>query len=258
MICDVTTYNGEKDLWDIHYNVLKDVVDEFIVIEFAQTFSGRSKDIELKKLNTIAYPKAKFVVHTPEKYEKYRLLAESSQNTQGADHWKREFMQKESIKDALGHLKDEDTVIIGDVDEIIDLPKSVLDGYFGPIKLKLDVYTYYLNNRSSEEFWGPIVGRWGNIKDKCLNHVRTNSTKAENPTGWHFTSMGGPLSLRKKLTDSYTEESYATPEVLARLEENYGDKDFLGRNFTYTRDESSWPQYLKQNRARYAHLLATA
>lgn len=256
-IIDVCTYNGEKDLWDIHYNVLKPYVDEFIVVEFDRTFSGHKKiwptddifgDIE-------KYPKTRFVYHTEEQYEKYRELAESSPNTQGAEHWKREFMQKESIKDALTHLKDDDIVFIGDVDEVWN-PKVLKNLAPFPVKLQLDVYCYYLNNRSNERFFGTLCATYGQVKDQLLNHLRSDSGHYVSPdgsySGWHFTSMGGPVSLRKKLEDSYTHESYATPTVLENLEYNIENgRDFLGRDFTYQVDESQWPQYLKDNRAKY-------
>lgn len=251
MVIDVCTYNGEEDLWDLHFNALKDVVDEFIVIQFDETFSGETKP--WYKLPG-KYPRVKWLLYTKEKYEKHLEMAEASPNTAGAEHWKREFMQKESIKDALIHLKDDDTVFIGDVDEIWDPELAKMTPPW-PVKLKLRVYTYFLNNRSSESFWGTLMARYGDIKDKCLNHIRTNAQKTEGYGGWHFTSMGGAVSLAKKLTDSYTQESYATSEVLENLAYNIENgKDFLGRAFTFKEDESEWPQYLKDNRETYAHL----
>ena|SRR3990167_5517065 len=121
-------------------------------------------------------------------------------------------------------------------------------------KLKLRVYTYYLNNWSSEEFAGTLVGKWGEIKNECLNHLRSNTKWTQDYYGWHFTSMHHQLA--KKLTDSYTEEDYAHPRVLNELQNNIeNNRDFLGRNFTYKVDESQWPDYLKKNREKYLHLL---
>jgi len=249
MVVDVCTYNNERDIWDIHYNVLKDHVDQFIVVEFDTTFSGKLKG---PTFPVEQYPDVKYVFSQEKDYEKYRALAESSPNTKGAAHWVREFMQKESIKDALIHLKDDDTVFIGDVDEIWHPAMRIL---FGTFRVHLRVYTYYLNLRSNEEFCGTLKTSYKNIRDKCLNHLRTSTKCTHHQYGWHFTSMGGPVSLAKKLTDSYTEESYATPVVLGNLDQNYGTKDFLGRDFTYEIDTSEWPHYLKENVDKYEHLL---
>src|SRR3990167_9017762 len=249
MIYDCFTYNGEKEILDIHLNVLKGHVDQFIIVEFDKTFSGKDKPYYFKPEEYKDFP-IKYVTFDESHYEQYRKLAESSPNTKGAEHWKREFMQKESIKDALIGLEDDDIILIGDGDEIWS-PKT-LDNWFAVSKLKLKVYSYWLNNRSSEQFWGTIIGTWSNIKDECLNELRQNAHfRTLTDMGWHFTSMGGYEEVKRKLSDSYTEESYWNPAVQAHLKENLAkNKDFLGRDFTYTIDESEWPQYLKGNREK--------
>lgn len=257
MRIDVCTWNGEKELWDLHYNVLKDAVDELIVIEFDTTFSGKPRsEVLFEGIDKSLYPKANFIRHTEGLYGKYAELAESSPNTEGAAHWKREFMQKESTKDALEYLKvqDNDRVFIGDVDEIWDPDNAYI--VIEPFKIELFVYTYWLNNRSTEKFYGTLVCNYRDVKDKCLNHMRSDSfQEITGPSGWHFTSMGGADAVHKKLTDSYTQESYAIPAVLASLEGNIeSGRDFLGRDFAYKIDESEWPQYLKNHREEYAHL----
>lgn len=249
MIYDVVTFNGEHDLFEIRYNILKDYVDEFIVVEFDKTFSGRPKSQTFFRL----LPKVTYHFIEEEQYNKYMDLALSSPNTQGASHWIREFCQKESIKDCLTHLRDDDIVFIGDCDEIWD--KEILEAPETNIiwKLKLKIYTYYLNNHSSEEFYGTICGFYKNFKDKCLNHLRSNSPKTGHTFGWHFTSLKD--GLERKLTDSYTEESYAIPEVLCNLKENIeNNRDFLGRDFKYEVDESELPKYLLENKQKYLHL----
>lgn len=260
MMYDVITYNGEWELFEIRYNVLKDYVDEFIVIEFDKTFSGKEKpwhaerkDIWYDPLHT--WPKVKYCKVTEDIYSKYKELAEASPNTVGADHWKMEFMQKESIKDCLTHLNDDDIVFIGDCDEIWNYEQlRYFTTAYEPEKLKLQVFTYFLNNSSDEEFWGTLIGRYEWVKESCLNHLRTNSKKSVFKYGWHFTSMYP--HLRQKLEDSYTKETYANDAVMNNLEENVqNNKDFLGRGFTYTTDESLWPEWLKNNKEKFAHLL---
>ncbi len=250
MVIDVVTYNGEEELWDIHYNALKDYVDEFIVCEAPTTFSGETKPLYFESIKD-KYLNVKYHIIDENWTEEEKLQAFASPNTTGPAHWTREFLQKESIKKALTHLNDNDIVFIGDVDEIWS--PNVLR-LVGSYKLKLRVYTYYLNNRSNEVFYGTIKAKYGDIKNLILNHVRTKAPRTKNYFGWHFTSMKD--SLRKKLTDSYTHESYATPEVLGNLEYNIeNNQDFLGRNFTYTLDESEWPDYLQENRDKYTNLL---
>lgn len=253
MIIDVCTFNGEYELWNLHYNALKDYVDKFIVCEFDITFAGETKPFYSDQIDRTKYPKAQFVLHSGDNWtEEEKQVAWASPNTGGAAHWTREFLQKESIKKALEYCgaQDEDTVFIGDVDEIWSPNALRLVGLY---KLKLRVYTYYLNNRSSEVFYGPIKAKYRDIKNLILNHVRTNAPRTNKDFGWHFTSMA--VSLRKKLTDSYTHESYATPQVLNNLEYNIEhNQDFLGRDFTYEINEQDWPEYLVHNREKYKEL----
>ena len=257
MIIDCFTFNNEKDILDIHLNVLKDYVDQFIIVEFDKTFSGKDKPYYFKQYQDEYkdFP-IKYVTFDESHYEKYRELAESSPNTIGASHWKREFMQKECIKDALENCKDDDIIYIGDADELWQ-PSPFIKRATQPAKLKLKVYSYWLNNRSNEEFWGTLFTRYKWMKDKCLNHLRSDTKlRTDNEWGWHFTSMGGYEEVKRKLSDSYTEESYWNPDVQAHLEESLvSNKDFLGRDFTYSLSEEDWPQWLKDNREKYKHLL---
>lgn len=255
MIFDAFTYNGEKDILKLHLSILAPYVDKFIICEAKTTFSGHKKPLHFfqhQRYFREFWPKIEYyVIH--ENYSETEIaLAESSPNTKGAAHWKHEFLQKESIKKALeaNHIQDTDTVFIGDVDEIW---KPAILGIRG--KLKLDVYAYYLNNHSSEEFYGTITYPYKYIKNECINHLRTTAQKDDHISGWHFTSMGGLKEVQRKLNDSYTEESYNTKNVQALLPQRHRiGSDYLGRNFTFKRDESNWPQYLKDNRDKFKHL----
>lgn len=264
-VIDVFTYNGEADILGIHLNVLDAYVDQFIIVEAPTTFSGQPKPLYYEKQKERFEKFSNKISHyvIEENYtDEERRLSAGSPNTVGAEHWQREFLQKESIKKALTHLKDDDIVFIGDVDEIW-MPKMALNSlkvYPEDIvwKLKLRVYTYWLNNKSSEEFWGTIVSQYKNIKGKCLNHLRSHEhRKTKEIAGLHFTSMHN--QLERKLKDSYTEETYASPVVMANLKENIeSNRDFLGRDFNYWLDESDWPDYLKNNRDKYLHLIKDA
>lgn len=258
MVIDAVTFNGEFDLLEIRMRILNDHVDQFVVVEFDKTFSGKDKPtyvMQQKEWMKKFESKLKFFYVSESTYSKYKELAESSPNTKGADHWKREFMQKESIKDCLEtlNLKHDDIVYLGDCDEIWD---SNYEYGWTSEKLKLRVYSYYLNNRSSETFWGTLVCHWGTLKNNCLNHFRANpSVMSKDYWGWHFTSMGGYEEVKRKLSDSYTRESYWTSDVENNLKSNIeNNRDFLFRGFSYSLSESDLPKYLLDNREKYTHL----
>lgn len=256
-VIDVCTFNGEYDLLEVRLSILDDYVDQFIICEAETTFSGLPKSLYYP-IHSLRYkkfwPKIKYFV-LPSSYSQEEIeVAMTSPATQfGKSHWVNEFLQKESIKRALIDLKDDDICIVGDCDEIWD--KSALQLDYGA-KLRLRVYTYWMNNHSNEEFSGPLFTTYKVIKDNCLNNLRNYAHKTPEYFGWHFTSLGGYEEVKRKLTDGYTKETYANDEVMNALEYNViHNNDFLGRNFSYIIDETEWPIYLIENRQKYKHLL---
>ena len=254
------TFNGENAILRLHLGVLADYVDKFIIVEANKTFTGKPKPMYFFRDERFFKPwhrKIDYYVMAEWDDPNIWEMASQSPNTKGASHWKREFYIKESIHKALKYsdVQDDDIVILGDVDEIID--STAIFQSDTPIKAKLRVYSYYLNNKSSEEFYGPLIAQYKDIKDKCLNHLRSDTgLYSQGPyLGWHFTNMGGIDEILRKLGDSYTEESYNTPEVQRALETRIKEnRDYLGRNFTFNVDESEWPEYLKQNRDKFKHM----
>lgn len=260
-VYDCFTYNGERDILKLHLNILAPYVDRFIIVEANQTFTGHPKELHFfreQRYFKQFWGKIDYFVVNNWEDETLWEKARTSPNTKGAFHWQREFYIKENIHKALrsSGVQDNDMVFIGDVDEIID-PAALYESD-SPIKARLKVYQYYLNNESSEEFWGTLIAQYGQIKDSCLNHLRSDPTlySKGDPIGWHFTSQGGFKELQRKLDDSYTAETYNSPIIQAALKQNYENRlDFLGRNFTFKITEDSWPSYLKEHKKEYKHLL---
>lgn len=259
-VYSVLTFNGENAILKLHLSILNDYVDKFIIVEANRTFTGQPKPYYL--MRDYRYFKHwwhKIDYYMVDRWDDVELWQQAlnSPNTQGAEHWKREFYIKESIHKALQQSKvqDDDILFIGDVDEIID-PKVKFETKT-PVKAKLRVYSYWLNNRSNEEFWGTLICQYKDIKDKCLNHLRSDKTlySKGNYLGWHFTNIGGEEEIRRKLNNSYTAESYNTQSVQDLLKNRiHQNIDYLGRNFTFKLDESEHPQWLKDNKDRFANL----
>lgn len=257
-IIDCISFNGENDLFEIRYNILKDFVDEFVVVEARTTFSGNPKELYFPKIQD-KYQKIKYHIIDENYTEEEIALAESSPNVPKDQHWwKREFLQKESIKKALTHLKYDDIVFVSDCDEIWNpeiLPR-VLD--FEPTevyKLKQLVYSYYLNNRSDEPWANAFVTTYQMFAYGCLNHFRTRFPKTQLPNaGWHFTNMGNLSEVIRKL-ESYGHQEYNTDEVKNNLAKRIIDnQDFIGRPFKFWLDEKDLPKYIIDNKDKYHHL----
>lgn len=258
MVIDAFLYNGEEDLLEIRLNVLDKHADKFVLVEARETFSGLPKPayFEENKDRFSAW-KHKIVHHVVEGYSDEEWAeAKASPNTGGLDHWCREYVQRENIKKGLikAGATDEDVVFFGDVDEIWN-PDALELSIHEPLKLKLDVYSYWLNNRSSEQFWGTVVAQYKYLRDESLNHLKTTAIKTPHALGSHFTSMGGIEAIKKKI-ESYGHQEFNTEEIKGNLEARIASgQDFIGRDFTFTIDEENWPEFLQRNRERYAHLL---
>jgi beta-1,4-mannosyl-glycoprotein beta-1,4-N-acetylglucosaminyltransferase len=255
-------------------------VDYFVIIEATETFSGKNKELcfEANKERFKRWEK-KIIYHvtsdTPkDRDELRRRQVEDPKLTEldkqiikdaltsdniapGAIHWFKEFYQKESIKKALVNLRDDDVCFVGDIDEIWD-PKTVIDFSKDDIfKLKQVVYSYFVNNRSNEPWAGTLVTKYKNIKENCLNHLRTprktTYTYIDNG-GWHFTNMGGADAIRKKL-ESYGHQEYNTDDIKKDMEKKIMEnKDFIGRKFKFHVNEKGLPDFLLRNKNKYKHL----
>ncbi len=260
-VIDIFSFCGEYDVLELRLNILNDVVDQFIICEGDETTAGNPKPryFELKQHRYAKWlPKIKYHIFSPYTDPALSLLADTSPGVPKDMHWwRREFIQKESMRYALTHLKDNDRVFIGDVDEIWD---PTVKYPIGRSELQQTVYSYYLDNKSTEYWTGTSVMPYSEIKKDTLDNLRAyDAARAymKAPViqgGWHFTNIGGASFVKSKI-QSYAHQEFNNPHTLSQIENNVRqNRDYLGRDFTFTLDESHWPQYLKQNRSKFAHL----
>ena len=260
MTVDAFLYNGEDDLLDLRVNILNDYVDEFVVVEAPQTFRGKPKDLFFKGH---ANPKVKYHVvdinYTPEELEE----AKNSPNTGGQYPWIEEYLQREAIKKALAHLKDDDTVFVSDCDEIWKPAKYPVEN--GVKKLVQLNYCYYLNNRIEEPWAGTFVGKWKDIKNKSLNELRASTTKhLDKPetwdntfidnAGWHFSNCMSKEDIIRKF-ESFSHEEFDNDNA-KRVVQLARERlvDFTDRNRRMWIENENLPKYLLENKEKYKHL----
>jgi hypothetical protein len=243
-VFDTFTFFNELDLLEIRLNILDEHVDHFVITESIETFSGKEKPLYFE-FNKERFGKWKDkIIHN--------IVPKKDCN----NAFERAFFQKESIKNVLAlKAKDEDIVYFGDLDEIWK-PQRVEDKV---LNLKQLNYCYYLNQRSSEEWVGTIVGKWKEIKKDTLSYWRANHTYEVDNGGWHFTNMGGVDQIQKKL-EAYDHQENFTKENISQIEERikYGEDyvgreyDWKGRPFTFRIDETNLPSYVIINKQKYA------
>ncbi len=263
MIIDVFSFNGEYDLLELRLNILDDVVDQFIICEGDETTSGVPKPRYFEE-NIDRYakwlPKIKYHIFSPYTDPALSLLADVSPGVPKDMHWwRREFIQKESMRYALTHLRDDDRVFIGDCDEIWNPAITYPEGRW---ELQQTVYAYYLNNKSNEVWTGTSLMSYKDIKKDLLDNLRAYDDmraymKAPvlQKAGWHFTNIGGAEFIKRKIR-SYAHQEFNNEIMLNQIDERIAkNEDYLGRDFKLELDETDWPQYLKEHKQDYLSML---
>lgn len=262
MIVDLFYIFDELDMLEMRLNILDSVVDKFIIVEATESFSGNPKKMSYEE-NKERFAKWNhkieyYVVDDFPMDDEIFDEATTNSNVGNGEHWWiREFYQKESARKALKGLKDDDIVFISDIDEIwnplkvkelTDFTKSDV------IRPKQKAVYYYLNNRCSEEngWTGTIVVKYGHLKDRCLEDLRTRSKTPCHEVedgGWHFGFIVGldghenKMAVRKHPEYDRWEQSFKD-----RVNNN---EDYRGRGYTYWIDNDNLPQYLIDNRTKW-------
>jgi beta-1,4-mannosyl-glycoprotein beta-1,4-N-acetylglucosaminyltransferase len=245
MIYDCFSFFNELDILEIRLNILNEYVDFFVLGESEQTFSNKEKPLYYKE--------------NKDRFEKWnhKIIHVVHPKVDIQNSFEIASFQKDNLKLGLINANNEDVIYFGDVDEIWK-PKQIDDDVYN---LKQLNYSYYLNNRSSEEWVGTIVSKYKNIKNGSLNYFRANHTHELEDGGWHFTNMGGEEQILKKL-ESYDHQEfnndYTKSQIKHRLENNIdyvGRRvDWLGRPFEFRIEEDFLPKFLKENKSLYTHL----
>lgn len=256
MVYDLFTYNGEADMLELRFNILSPYVDKFIICESTQTFSGNPKPLYwAERGDRFEEWEDKVIYQVISDFSDSEII-EQMNDREYVDQasFQRAFYQKEYLRKTLESLNpiDEDVIYYGDVDEVWT-PQEIDDT---PHKLRQIAYSYYLNNRSPEDWRGTVVMKYKNLKSKCLNDFRAHPKEEDirENGGWHFTNLGGIDAIRLKI-QSYDHQEVNIPIVTNGLEERLANNmDFLGRDFQFWVDESELPQYILDNKEKYIHL----
>ncbi len=281
-VYDAFNFFNELEVLEIRLNILEPYVDYFVLVESRMTHTGQPKELlyeknkeRFAKFNhkiihyVIEHPLQSFEdAHarlqdptTSELERKILNLCLTSDNIPpGGVPYLRDFYEKESVKKALVDASPNDFCFVSDLDEIWN-PETLIDYRQDVVyKFHQKVYPYYLNNLSNEKWAGTFATKYKNIKNGCINHLRTRYktkyTYVPNG-GWHFTYQGGPERVKTKI-ESYSYHEANTQEIKDKIRERMQKhKDVIGRHFSFSLDESGLPTYLKENRARYQALFRT-
>lgn len=249
MIIDAFGYFNEEEVLDLRLNYLKDKVDKFVLLEANITYSG--------------HPKKFYFDENKEKFKEFNIehcmitdLTPPGNHPLG-ERWIPENNQRRLLKPALlsMNLKDDDWVIMGDLDEIPD--KRLLDN--NPGIFIMDSYMYYLNCFTDHGLAGCTYMRWRDMKDRDFQDIRNKRHGMPHKNGgWHFSYMGGLDKVRYKL-QSFAHHELDTPEVHGSLERKFNNIESMFapvmQPILPLEIDDTWPDYLVQNQEKYKELI---
>ena len=235
-IVDYTMYFNEIELFELRYNMLKDVVDLFIVSESNVTFAGKKKEFSLEKhFDKLKIDKTKVRVlkndfQTRDLSKEIlpidTIHSDMANDSKSVLAWVRERLQRDSLHHVFNEF-DEDTVfIISDIDEIINpnhveyLSRLTRENPDKLIKIPLVLLEGQGDHRLVDEAgnnipWDksmyfalpshlrkqrPNTYRSGMQQSYPVVYIAENNKRVED-LGWHFTWMGDTTSKLLKATN---------------------------------------------------------
>jgi beta-1,4-mannosyl-glycoprotein beta-1,4-N-acetylglucosaminyltransferase len=268
-IYDCFLYWDEDLLLDLRLNILDNHIDYFVIVEGNKTWQNNSK-------------KFRFDINKFKKFKNKIIYIKVEDMPGGENPWERENFQRNCIERGLVESKDDDLIIISDLDEIPN-PKKLSEF---TKKQKFAVfrqnhYYYKLNLRAQiNPFWdGSRIcikkylksPQWlRDLKFKKRPFWRLDKLKQNNiiyDGGWHFCNLKSPKDLVYKYKNlCETNDKFAFNQKISQelLDEKIIDNkissgsDILNRNekFRFTKLDDSFPEYLLKNKKKYLNWIA--
>ena len=234
---DCFTYFNEELLLEFRLQYLHEIVDVFVIVESHFTFTGAKKPLGARNV----------IASLPSPIQAKIRLIEVEECPTGIFHpscnWERESYQRNAITRGLHDLKEQDLVLITDVDEIPDLRaleafKADLKPTIGALNLCMHTFYYRADNQmhARDE---PV--RWLLPKLVRPSHLLTPQTTrlagkhfaSTNTVGWHFSYMGSNEQINYKI-QSFSHQEFNTETIRLNIgDRRSNNQDLFGREHTF-------------------------
>lgn len=243
MLVEVVLFNDELELLEARFHEGEDVVDQWIIIESSETFTGQ--------------PKTLYYLENVERFVRWGDRVRSIEaRLAGPRTWDREAQQRDALVPELLQLPGDAVVALCDGDELIDSrdwPLIEEMTKHGTVCFPM-VQHYFTLCWSTPPFNPPRGGRMRRSRAARARDIPTSVSAwadgqygLELETGWHLSCLGGPGRLLKKLQSfSHTELSgpdWANLENCERMIRDGIDID-PNRNWPLTKVEPQGPAWL--------------
>jgi hypothetical protein len=271
-VYDCFIFFNELDLLEIRLNELKDVVDYFVLVEWSLTHSGKKKPFYFEE-NKFKYSEFLDKIIHVKVNDKPNIPARAGRNGTFHNRHDMEWYQRNCIDRGLVECKEDDIIIVSDVDEIptrqsiIDC-KKILEKQNTFVSFKQRFFYYKLNGmctldgKNSVDWWGPAACK----KKLYTGGQDLRNTKGKNKSvikegGWHFSYLGDSETIIKKI-ESYSHAEWDNEYIKnpERIQDciNQGS-DLFGRpgrpRQVYIKIDNTFPEYVLKNIEKFKHFI---
>ena len=272
MIFDCFTFFNELDLLELRLNTLNEVVDKFVLVEATRNFNNKEKPLYFN-VNKERFKKFKDkIIH---------IIVDEFPSEDEIEEWTIENYQRNQISKGLENCKDDDIILISDLDEI-PRPELIKEKY-NPDKIiafDCDVFTYFLNNYTVGYNWthGTKMLSYKNFKS-LLDDEDFSKTYAiappynigTNPNtirlyygkkqehvfrgGWHLSYIG----TKKDILNKYHSTSDGNPELSEKeCLKLINSNKFLNTYYLVPVEiDKTFPKYIQENKEKYKDFIIT-
>lgn len=275
-IYDCFAFFNELDLLEIRLNELDPVVDYFVLVEATRTFQKQSKPLYFAENRERFKAFEHKIIHVvvdryPNFFSKLRVPTA----------WDYDNHQKNQVINGLKDCAPDDVIIFSDLDEIPCAEKVREFSKVPGTKVFQQIYCSYFANcvvtdtpdeahlikHGDIVYWrGSVMANFSDFKNAKEFRKRRDKQGADivqiEEGGWHFTYLGGWEQVLYKIRSfahakeaKYSLGDLDSPDKLIEVIEQ--GVDLYGRNYHYAFIELSerFPQYLRDNRQRFASLI---
>jgi len=148
MVYDCFTFRDELDLLEFRLQVLDKVVDRFVICEANKTFTNTDKPYFYKENQSRFKQWEDRITYLPVILDDSGLdfsTKDTSYNPNSAP-WQFEYQQRSALIYGLENTKDNDIILMGDLDEIPN--PTHISNIQNPSIFIMDFFYYYVNNKS--------------------------------------------------------------------------------------------------------------
>jgi beta-1,4-mannosyl-glycoprotein beta-1,4-N-acetylglucosaminyltransferase len=203
-IIDCFIFYNELELLKYRFDILQDIVDYFVIVESKQTFMGKPKKLYFNEnISQFSSIKKKIIHIIIDNFP----FDERNIEVEKQHQWLNEYYQRNTINSGILslELKNEDIILISDVDEIPD-PKllHVIKFQNFPIdinSLEQDMYYYNLNTLQNLKWCYAKILSFKKYKELNLmpNDIRLMNIIPIKQGGWHLSYFGNANMIQNKI-----------------------------------------------------------